>query len=133
MSKEKKKKYEEIFGEVQEVTTYGEWVDCWILELSLMRKASSIAIYQRTLNKYLLPALGDYKLEDLTPKIINKAIDEWIANYARPTVVLNNLSMLNRTLKAAIREGLLSENPCDDINWTVLASQKSKRMSIFSS
>lgn len=114
MSKEVMNKFDEGIYLAEELTTYTAWVEYWMMELRLKLKPSSAAIYQRTLDRYLLPAFGDMKLEELTPEAIEKVIGDW-AEYLKPTVIFTNLSQLNRSLKAALEKELIRENPCEKV------------------
>lgn len=130
MSKKAVNKFDEGIYLAEELTTYADWAEYWMMELRLKLKPSSIAIYQRTLDRYVLPAFGNRNLTELTSEVIESIGDEW-AEYLRPTVIHTNLSLLNRSLKAAVEQELLTENPCQDVNRVLFNSVRFKKVPLF--
>lgn len=71
------------------------------------------------INNYLLPAFGDYKLDKLTPPIIQKQVNQWAKDYNQLGKGFQEYPLLNslnkRILKYAVSLQVIPYNPARDI------------------
>ena len=64
------------------VTTYQELTELWLENYCHTVKHSTLLIgAKNNIKKYLLPAFGDYKLDKLTPPIIQHQVNQWAIDY----------------------------------------------------
>jgi len=99
-------------------------------------KPSTYATYESIIHSYLIPHLGDIRLEDLTVRRTEKMFKELQTNGARgrsktvdtalsAKTVSNIANVLNRAYKDAIRWDLIAQNP---ISVAIKPSKRSKEM-----
>ncbi|AUG78870.1 site-specific integrase [Kitasatospora sp. MMS16-BH015] len=106
----------------QQPVTLNQWFDHWEARIQNTLRPSSFRNYQRHLRKDLRPALGHQVLTELTPEIIRQAFDGIIRRqnrYGRPisaSTVQRIVATLRPALTAAVRAGLIPENPAADLD-----------------
>ena len=99
-------------------------------------KPSTFATYESIIHSYLIPHLGDIRLEDLTVRRTEKMFKELQAHGARgrskvvdtelsAKTVSNIANVLNRAYKDAVRWDLIAQNP---ISIAIKPSKRSKEM-----
>ena len=64
------------------------------------------------LNKYIIPFFGSMRIKDISPELCQQLMDE-IADTGKGRTLEEVFSLLNCTLKIAIRHNLISHNPLD--------------------
>ncbi|MEU4217560.1 site-specific integrase [Actinoplanes sp. NPDC026623] len=69
--------------------------------------------YGRQLELRILPALGDLLIDQITPTDIGKFLNDLRADGLSNATLTRYYSVLHGALEAAIKEGLIQENPCD--------------------
>lgn len=100
--------------------TVGEWVPYWLNEIAARKvRPSTLEGYQTYVDCYIVPLLGDKRLDRLTPEHISKAW-EHLLTIGRPGVdnprPLSSTSahqahrILSRALKVAYQRGHVSKN-----------------------
>ena len=101
------------------VTTYEELTELWLENYCYTVKHSTLIGAKNNIRKYLLPAFGDYKLDKLTPPIIQHQVNQWAMNYnqlGEGYQQYNQLHALNkRILSYAVSIQVISTNPASDI------------------
>ncbi len=101
------------------VTTYQELTELWLENYCHTVKHSTIIGAKNNIRKYLLPAFGDYKLDKLTPPIIQHQVNQWAIDYnqlGKGYQQYNQLHALNkRILSYAVSIQVISTNPASDI------------------
>lgn len=101
------------------VTTYQELTELWLENYCHTVKHSTLIGAKNNIRKYLLPAFGDYKLDKLTPPIIQHQINQWAMDYnqlGEGYQQYNQLHALNkRILSYAVSIQVISTNPASDI------------------
>ncbi|WP_195217436.1 tyrosine-type recombinase/integrase [Streptococcus oralis] len=101
------------------VTTYQELTELWLENYCHTVKHSTLIGAKNNIRKYLLPAFGDYKLDKLTPPIIQHQVNQWAMNYnqlGEGYQQYNQLHALNkRILSYAVSIQVISTNPASDI------------------
>jgi len=96
--------------------TAGEFLDRW---LSWARNAegepwrpNTAETYRKVVENYLRPALGRYRLADLRPAHIRDALAQMRGRGLSRTTVHMAYSTLRTAVNAAIREQIITWNPC---------------------
>ena len=90
--------------------TFRTWSEYCLKNMSLQYKNSTIVGYAGNLNKWILPSLGDYYLEEISSSMIHRFIFNQvhgISMQAKHTI----LKHLKRIFEMALDEGLISKNP----------------------
>ena len=102
-----------------EINTYAELVENWLETYCHTVKKSTLMMTKVKINNYLLPAFGDYKLDKLTPPIIQKQVNQWAKDYNQLGKGFQEYPLLNslnkRILKYAVSLQVISYNPARDI------------------
>lgn len=70
-------------------------------------------LYQRTVHKEILPILGQQKLTDLKPDLIQRLYAYKLKNGQSSHAVHQVHKVLNIALRHAVRLGLINQNPCE--------------------
>lgn len=55
-----------------------DWLQTWIDEFSFDKRYSTLKGYKAQIKKHIVPALGKYYLEDLTPLLIQRFYNDLI-------------------------------------------------------
>ena len=101
------------------VNTYQELTELWLENYCHTVKHSTLIGVKNNIRKYLLPAFGDYKLDKLTPPIIQHQVNQWAIDYnqlGKGYQQYNQLHALNkRILSYAVSLQVISSNPARDI------------------
>ena len=101
------------------VTTYEELTELWLENYCHTVKHSTLIGAKNNIRKYLLPSFGDYKLDKLTPPIIQHQVNQWAIDYnqlGEGYQQYNQLHALNkRILSYAVSIQVISTNPASDI------------------
>lgn len=69
-----------VFKAVQ-INTYAELVENWLETYCHTVKKSTLMGTKFKIDKYLLPAFGNYRLDKLTPPIIQSQVNQWAKDY----------------------------------------------------
>lgn len=86
-----------------------EYAATWLEHRDL--RDTTRRIYRHALDRYILPGLGHYALEDITPSLVSR----WASSVRRqtgPTQAAHSYSLLRTIFNAAVREDIVSANPC---------------------
>ena len=115
-------------GDTSGIVTLEDWVYVWLRSvLPHVVKETTIRMYAETMERHILPALGDRKLEDLT----EEAVSGWLRGlesmplagtqngHMTEGTVRNTLSVLSGCMKDAQKSGLIDRNPCIGPSWTL--------------
>lgn len=92
------------------------WLDIWQAEYLEDVKASTKYLYQKDVELYLLPHLGRYNLNELTPIIIQKFYNRLLhpssgQKALSPKTVRDIHGVLHQSLEQAVAVGELEQNP----------------------
>ncbi|SNL86346.1 tyrosine-type recombinase/integrase [Streptococcus pneumoniae] len=102
-----------------EIKTYAELVENWLEKYCHTVKKATLTIIKSRLNNYLLPAFGEYKLDKLTPPVIQKQVNQWAKEYNQLGKGYQGYPQLNslnkRILKYAVSLQVIPFNPARDI------------------
>ena len=109
---------------VKVLKTFDEVAAAWFDFYKINRKSATVKQTEKNLRLYLLPAFGNYKIDKLTTAILQHQINVWAKIASKP---LNGrqarkkgemsdykrlYTIINRIMKYAISNGLISSNPC---------------------
>lgn len=97
-----------------------EWLDDWFNRFILYkRKKSTVINYASYIQKHINPILGDYKLDEIEPAMIQFFVQDQLENGRIDRVgglsektVQEYRNMLFQALQKAIEEGYITSNPC---------------------
>lgn len=102
--------------------TVGDWVEFW---LDTYKKSSvkptTYDMYKGSLERYIKPQLGHYKLDKLNPIIIQKFINDISEKGLNTKNGLSQSSIkkvfitLSQACKQAVAVNILYQNPCDNV------------------
>ena len=102
-----------------EIKTYAELVENWLETYCHTVKKSTLVMTQSKINNHLLPAFGEYKLEKITPVVIQQQINAWAKVYNQAengiTDFLPLHSLNKRILKYAVSLQVIPFNPARDV------------------
>jgi integrase len=92
----------------EQALTFGLYAEQWWAERTLSPRTR--ATYRTLLDRFLIPAYGDRRLEAITPVDVRS----WYARLGadRPTLRAHTYGLLRTILGQAERDGLLLRNPC---------------------
>jgi integrase len=101
------------------VPTVQEWMTYWLDHVAAARiRPSTLESYGTNVHRYIVPLLGDHRLDRLTPEHINDAwatLATWKARRGDKTLSPNTVrlahTILSRALKVAQQRGLIMRNP----------------------
>lgn len=97
--------------------TVGEWLETWKKEYTGDVKPSTVYLYSRNLDQYVIPPLGAVKLEDLTPLQVQSLYNRLMApdrKEGKPLsakTVRNVHGVLHKALEQAVQLGYIRSNP----------------------
>jgi len=96
--------------------TVEKWIDIWLFEYKKYDiKSTTFVNYVARVQNHIKPTLGHYKLNELRPDIIQKAINELTARGLAPETVKGTYNVIHGCLRQAVRNGLIVRNMATDI------------------
>ena len=96
--------------------TVGQWLETWLEQHSHDLRPKTVANHQSLTNRHLLPAFGQIALHEITVAQIETAYRSWINDkHLSPASVHRIHAILSVALKGAVRYGLITANPCDNV------------------
>lgn len=113
-------------GDLSGIRTLDDWVYIWIQEVAAsVVKETTCVMYGETMERHILPSLGEKQLSGLTAEEIRAWVDGLrsrklpgtIQGYMTEGTVRNTLSVLSGCLRDAQKYGLLEKNPCQETFW----------------
>ena len=109
---------------------YGELMDSWWENYAPTIKTNSQIAIKSQIEKYLRPAFGAYKLDKLTPAIIQQQVNKWARDYNQNDGGFKRYRQLHsynkRILQYATSLQAIPFNPAKDILVPKLKKEKSK-------
>lgn len=105
-----------------------EWLVEW-LEVGKKPeiKKSSYAQYDSVIKNHLIPAMGDYRLHELTNEVIQDYVKTKLNQHRMAlssATVRRHISILSSALKQAVKSGMITANPCKEVS--IPATRKRK-------
>lgn len=94
--------------------TVKEWLDEWLTTFCMNKlKPYTISSYRMIIDTHIGPAIGSMKLQAVRGLHVQKMYNALVANGAAPKYVKNIGAVAHKAFNVAIRQGLISVNPCD--------------------
>src|SRR5699024_3392218 len=91
--------------------TVEQWSVRWLTDIAPSRlKPRALATYKRTMQNYVLPTLGRYRLDQLTPAHVRKLHESITGRGLTSTTALQAHRIFAKCLTDAMREGRVSRN-----------------------
>lgn len=122
-------------GEAPAVPTFAEFAERWLEEWVRGRQKYSVWREDRNvLRGYLLPALGELRLDAIRTKHVDAIASRLLASGLKIKTVNNVLSVLRRSLRVAVRWSLLEVAPevlwlkPDQAPWRYLSASEVERL-----
>jgi len=110
-------------------TTVGmaEFLDHWLVSIKTSIRQTTWSHYHQLTRNYVLPQLGQIKLKDLNPNLIQRFYNQMLANEVGTYTVIKIHTMLHGALEQAVKSGLANRNV---IKATIPPSEPIKEMKI---
>lgn len=98
--------------------TLGEWLDLWLqVYMRHSLKQSTYNSYATYARNHFKPALGNVRLEDLTPRMLQQFYNYKMERENLAPKTIRNLNLyLHKALGQAQKEGLIFSNPATGVN-----------------
>lgn len=91
--------------------TVEQWFTYWLREfVEKDLRPNTVNNYRNVTTKYVIPVIGQVRLEKLTPAHIRRVLDTVTSKYSS-TYAKNAYRVMSSSLKVAEREGRVSRNP----------------------
>ncbi|MCF6149952.1 MAG: tyrosine-type recombinase/integrase [Candidatus Kuenenia sp.] len=114
--------------QTRKIPTLKEYTEKY-LELSGNDKENTRLAKQRAV-KVLVKYLGDYKLDKITPFIIEKfRIERQDKDSVKPSAINMDTAFLSNMFNVAIKQGILDKNPCQNVKRLKVAQMKDRILS----
>ena len=97
--------------------TVGSWLVYWLEEIIKPNRAETTAYgYEGIIKRYLIPNLGDVKLQKLNPEMITKYYNQMMRkNHLSSNTVHKHHDLLKCALRAAVNQDKILRNPVDRV------------------
>lgn len=95
--------------------TAEKWINYWLDIKSIKCEETTIYGYKNIINKHLIPYFGEYKLQNITPTVINKYFKFKLDEKLSKSTVRKHQDLLKNILKQAVLEDKMIKNPMDRV------------------
>ena len=107
--------------------TVRDWLDKWLNEYKIHSlKRSTYDNYLSLMNTFIVPKIGDIRLDKLTRNIVHGLYTEMTDQGFSASTVHNIHKILHGSLEQAVAEGIVSINPCYKLPLPKLPAQNEK-------
>lgn len=98
-------------------TTLEMFLDFWMSEYSIDKRYNTLKGYRASIKNHIVPAIGDYYLEELTPVILQMFFNSLSrpdedGKVLSPKTIKNVFIVLRAALYQAVDNELIRKNPC---------------------
>ena len=136
-----KKEFEEN-GSVKNklnLSTFRELAESWFNQYKVGVKPRSVEIMRARLKTYVIPAIGDYKVDSITPALLQSIVNQWAVNASQPLKGASHravgygkdfklyFNIINRIYKDSIPLGIVDSNPCLKVRVPKIRLESTKR------
>ena len=108
--------------------TLAEYLEAWLLGIQSSLREGTFYQYKMTCRRHILPALGQFKLVEVRPAVIQGLYAAKLKSGTGPRTVEFIHQVLHRAFEHAIKLGILGRNPVDA---TTPPKVESKEMSFY--
>jgi len=96
------------------IKTFNDLIDAWLIYYVKTVKSGTYYTVETLLNRYVRPLIGKYKLDKITPALMQNKIDDFISKEAGCRKDYKFiLSLIKRVFKYGVSLNLLENNPMD--------------------
>lgn len=89
----------------------GEWLEIWLRDfICPNRETTTIHGYENIIRHHLVPTLGEMKIRELTPAVLQRYYADLLDKGLSHNTVRKHHVLLHTALEAGVRQGLLKEN-----------------------
>lgn len=94
--------------------TVNQLIDIWLTLYKEQVKKSTYSCTSGIINRNIRKQLGDFGVNELTPIIVQEAINHWVSiySYSRYMLIIN---YLNRIIELGIKLNFITENPTNNV------------------
>jgi integrase len=92
-------------------TQFGEFLDEWLATAKPRVTEHSLRTYEQIVRKHIRPGLGNIRLRDLNPSVIQRFYDRKVAEGLGLRTVQRTHTIIHAALNSAMKLGLLGRNP----------------------
>jgi len=92
-----------------------DYLDDWLANVRISNSAMTYASYEMLTRIYIVPRLGTLKLSELTPSVIQAAIDQSIKEGLPTPSIVQAFGVLKNSLFKATRLHILGYNPAEKV------------------
>ena len=105
-------------GEPLQFKTAGEFLDGWLRSKEGAKSRSTLLKYRQTVREFLdfLGKKARLPIEAIGPTEITGYRDKCLSRGRTPTTANNLLKVINQPFEAALKQGLISHNPCKAVD-----------------
>ena len=97
--------------------TLKQYIEYWLEEVHKPTiRLSSYVKYRKIINSYIIPVLGDMKLQKLTPQHINSLYRQKEKDGLQSSTINTIHGVLHRALDNAVKWGYVARNVCDSVS-----------------
>lgn len=94
--------------------TVGQWLDEWLDTYAVTKvKPLTYQSYAAVIKNHLKPAFGAVSLQSLRGSHVQKLYNEMLAKGRSAKTVINVSAVLRKSLDVAMKQGLITSNPCN--------------------
>ena len=94
---------------------FDAWAAAFQVSQAPSLRGNTRAQHAHIFKNHLVPALGKLRLDEITQRSIQTAVDDLVAKGLSANTVRLCYQILNKTLAGAVQAQMLSRNPCRDI------------------
>ena len=91
------------------LTTFGQASDVYWQSYQMTVRETTANVVKGLVNNYVLPSLGNCRMEALTTAIIQRAVNKWSETI--PTTTKRCINYVQSVCKMAMREGVINKDP----------------------
>ena len=92
-----------------------DYLDDWLANVKTSRASSTYCNYRDYIKRYIRPVLGEVKMSDLRPDLIQSAIDGMLKNGLPVYSTGYAFKLLKMSLKRAVKLRILGYNPAEGV------------------
>lgn len=101
-------------GVVSSTDTVTQWANQWISNARNLAPGT-IETYERDLDRYILPRIGDLRLSHLIADDIDDLLTTNLERGLAPSTVHRHYRTIRRMLQVAVARGKIKTNPCEQV------------------
>ena len=100
--------------------TLGDWLDVWLKEYTFDKKYSTVKSYKAQIKKHIRPALGKYKISQITPVLLQRFFNSLSepddkGKTLAPKNIKNVYIILSGIMEQAVENEMIKSNPCKKV------------------